>query len=257
MIGASAEIVVADAYVKGVTGFDAEGAYQILRAAAMDPTPPPGGRGGRDHVEPYMKYGYVPEDLNGGSVSWTTEYANDDLALAALAEGLGHAADASALRARAEGYRKLYDPATGFLWSRNADGSWATSHVDPTYFGDEFVEANAWQSLWMVALDVDALAALAGGREKLVALLTEMFEKTKVDFEQNRLDEHPHERRPAPVLLGRQRARPRRGLPLRAPRRARADAEVGRVDPCDPVHPRRRRPARQRRRRDHVGLVGL
>ena len=54
MIGASAEIVLADAYLKGVTGFDAEGAYQILRAAAMDPTAPPGGRGGRDQVVPYM-----------------------------------------------------------------------------------------------------------------------------------------------------------------------------------------------------------
>jgi predicted alpha-1,2-mannosidase len=183
MIASSAEVVVADAFVKGVTGFDAEGAYQILRAAAMDPTPPPGGRGGRDHVEAYMKYGYVPEDVTTGSVSWTTEFANDDLALAALADGLGHAADASALRTRAQGYRQLYDPATGFLWSKNSDGSWATPHTDPTYFGDEFVESNAWQSLWMVALDVDGLASLAGGREKLVAQLADMFEKTKVDFE--------------------------------------------------------------------------
>jgi predicted alpha-1,2-mannosidase len=182
MIAASAEIVVADAYVKGITGFDAEGAYQILRAAAMDPTAPPGGRGGRNEVEPYMKYGYVPEDVTTGSVSWTTEYANDDFALSALAEGLGYAADASALRARAVGYRKLYDPVSGFLWSKNSDGSWATPHDDPTDLGDEFVEADAWQSMWMVTLDVDGLAALAGGRENLVAKLVSMFEQTKTDF---------------------------------------------------------------------------
>src|SRR5262249_25625832 len=114
MIASSAEVVVADAWVKGVTGFDGEGAYQVLRAAAMDPTAPPGGRGGREHVEAYMKYGYVPEDETNGSVSWTTEFANDDLALAELAEGLGHADDASTLRARGRGYRHLYDPATGF-----------------------------------------------------------------------------------------------------------------------------------------------
>ena len=184
MIGASAEIVVADAFVKGITGFDAEGAYQTLRAAAMDPTAPPGGRGGRDHVEPYMELGYVPADKTGGSVSHTTEYANDDLALAGLADGLGHADDAAALRARATGYRKLYDPDTGFLWAKNADGSWATQHVDPTSFGDEFVEANAWQSMWMVALDADGLAEAAGGRSALLAKLEEMFDDTKEDYDQ-------------------------------------------------------------------------
>ena len=184
MIGSSAEIVLGDAYAKGVTAFDAEGAYAMLRAAAMDATPPPGGRGGRDHVEAYTASGYVPADTTGGSVSWTTEYANDDFGLAALAEGLGHAADAAALRARAVGYRKLYDPATGFLWAKNADGSWASSHDDATSIIDGFVEANAWQSLWMVANDADGLAALAGGRAVLVNKLQAMFELAREDYDQ-------------------------------------------------------------------------
>lgn len=183
MIGASAEVVVADAFIKGITDWDAEGAYSILRAAAMDPTPPPGGRGGRDRVEPYIQHGYVTADSTGRSVSHTTEYAVNDFALAALAEGLGHATDATALRQRATGYRKLYDPETGFLWAKNADGSWATPHTDPTAFSGEFVEANAWQSLWMVALDADGLAELAGGRDKLVAKLEEMFAKTVEDYD--------------------------------------------------------------------------
>jgi predicted alpha-1,2-mannosidase len=184
MIGASAELVVSDAYQKGVTGFDAEGAYEILSAAAMDATTPPGGRGGRDRVEPYMMLGYVPASTGNSSVSVTTEYANEDFALSALAAGLGHSADAATLKARAVGYQKLYDPATGFLWAKNDDGSWASSHADPTSFGDDFDEANAWQSLWMVALDADGLAKLAGGRPQLVAKLEQMFELTKQDFDQ-------------------------------------------------------------------------
>jgi predicted alpha-1,2-mannosidase len=184
MIGASAEVVVADAFLKGVTDFDADGAYAILRAAALDPVAPPGGRGGRDHVESYMEYGYVPADVTDRSASHTTEYANDDFALAALAEGLGHTADAALLRQRALGYRKLYDPGSGFLWARNSDGSWASSHVDPTSFAADFVEANAWQSLWMVALDADGLAELAGGRAPLLGRLTEMFDRTRQDYEQ-------------------------------------------------------------------------
>jgi predicted alpha-1,2-mannosidase len=184
MIGSSAEVVLGDAYAKGVTGFDADGAYAMLRAAAMDPTAPPGGRGGRDHVEAYMATGYVPADVTGSSVSWTTEYANDDFGLAALAEGLGHSADADALRARARGYRGLYDPDTGFLWAKNADGSWASPHDDATAFADEFTEANAWQSLWMVGLDADGLASLAGSNARLVDKLSSMFEQTRVDYEQ-------------------------------------------------------------------------
>jgi predicted alpha-1,2-mannosidase len=184
MIGASAEIVVADAFVKGLTDFDADGAYALLRAAAMDPTPPPGGRGGRDHVEPYLTLGYVPNEAVSGSVSRTTEFANDDLALANLAEGLGHAADAAALRARGTGYRKLLDPENGFLWGRAADGTWPTDHADPARFSDEYVEANAWQSLWMVALDVDGLAAASGGRAALVSKLEQMFELTREHHEQ-------------------------------------------------------------------------
>ncbi len=182
MIGASAEIVLSDAYLKGIQGFDAEGAYSILRAAAMDPTAPPGGRGGRDHVESYMKYGYVPADETGGSVSHTTEYANDDLALAAFADALGHADDASALRTRAKGYKQLLDPANNLLWAKNSDGTWASSHADPTFFGPDYVEANAWQSMWMVASDIEKLAEAAGGKEKLIATLEQMFESAKADF---------------------------------------------------------------------------
>lgn len=182
MLGASAEIVLADAYVKGVTGFDAEGAYQILRAAAMDEAAPAGGRGGRGDVEPYMALGYVPFTKNR-SVSMTTEYANDDFALATLAEGLGHTDDAAALRARAVGYRQLFDPETGFLWAKDEAGEWATPHTDATSFSEEFAEANAWQSLWMVAEDIEGLSELSGGREKLVARAEEMFVKGREEHE--------------------------------------------------------------------------
>jgi len=184
MIGAGAELVVSDAYQKGVTAFDAEGAYGIFRAAAMDITTPPGGRGGRNQAVPYMMYGYVNAETGDRSASLTTEYANEDFALAALAAGLGHSADAATLQARATGYRKLYDPVSGFLWSKNADGSWATPHADPTNYSAEFAEANAWQSLWMVALDSDGLAQLAGGRAALVATLGQMFELTKAEYDQ-------------------------------------------------------------------------
>jgi predicted alpha-1,2-mannosidase len=186
MIGASAEIVLADAYVKGVTDFDAKGAYAIMRAAAMDPTAPPGGRGGRDNVESYMKYGYVTAD-HGGSVSKTGEYAWNDFALSNLARALGETADADALLARSKGYKGLFDPDSGFLRGKHEDGSWSAKAIAPTIQGDDFVEANAWQTLWAPMHDVDGMIGLFGSRQAFIDKLSEFFDKGRADFEETPL----------------------------------------------------------------------
>lgn len=186
MIGASAEVVLADAYAKGIRGFDAEGAYQTMRAAAMDTTDLPGGRGGRDQVVPYMQLGYVPakstSDL-GGSVSLTIEYGQDDAALAQLAKALGHADDATALSNRLHGWQKLYDPKTGLLWSKLADGTWASSHGDGEEWTKDFVEADAWQSVWGPWYDVPGLESVMGGKSAFVARLESFFEQGKADYD--------------------------------------------------------------------------
>jgi predicted alpha-1,2-mannosidase len=182
MIGASAEVVVADAYVKGIRGFDAEAAYQILRTAAMSTTDPPGGRGGRNEVVPYMQLGYVPA-TSGSSASLTIEYGQDDWALAQLAAALGHTDDAATLQARSHGWQKLFDPATGYLWAKNADGSWATTHGDPTIQSSDFDEANAAQSLWGPWYDVDGLATVLGGKEAVATTLESFFEQGKADYD--------------------------------------------------------------------------
>lgn len=182
MIGASAEIVLADAYVKGITAFDAESAYAILRAAAMDPTPPAGGRGGRNDVEGYLQYGFVPANA-GRSVSKTTEFAHDDFGLAQLAGALGHADDAAALLERSRGYRQLFDPETGFLRGKLPDGSWAIEDFDPLEWNDDYVEANAWHSLWMAAHDLDGFAELFGGKPAMVEKLNLFFEMAQADYE--------------------------------------------------------------------------
>jgi len=182
MIGASAEVVVADAYVKGVPGFDAEAAYAILSAASLGTAEPTGGRGGMNNVIPYMQLGYVPGSVSG-SVSWTIEYGQDDWALSQLAAGLGHTADATTLQTRSHGWQKLFDPATGYLWSKNADGSWATTHGDPTEQTGDFDEANAAQSLWGPWYDVDGLATVLGGKDALVSTLEAFFENGKADYD--------------------------------------------------------------------------
>ena len=183
MLGASAEIAIADAVVRGVSGVDPDLAWPGLRAAAMDATPPPAGRGGRGEVELYMQYGYVPNTA-GRSVSTTTEYAHDDFALAQLAGALGHTADRDALLARSKGWRALYDPAVGFLRGKNPDGTFPAGAFDPLDMGEDYAEANAWHSLWMTgAHDAAGLAELHGGADAAIAKLEMFFELAKVDWD--------------------------------------------------------------------------
>ncbi len=182
MLGASCDVVIADAAVKGILD-GAEAAWPLLRDAALSPTAPPTGRGGRDVVAPYIEHGYVPASV-GRSVSHTTEYAHDDVALASLALVLGHDADAQALRARSRGWRMLFDPAVGFLRARNADGSFPSAQgFDPLRMTDDYAEANAWHSLWMAGLhDPDGLAMILGGRDAAIAKLTTFFTEARRDW---------------------------------------------------------------------------
>lgn len=185
MIGASAEVVIADAYVKGLRGFDAEGAYQTMRAAAMSATEPAGGRGGRDQIVPYMQLGYVPARPMGASssASVTIEYAQDDAALEQLATALGHTADAQQLETRRHGWQKLYDPASGLLWAKDAAGAWATPHGTGDTESSDFDEANAQQSVWGPWYDLPNLQAVMGGKAALVSRLEAFFESGKADYD--------------------------------------------------------------------------
>ncbi|HEY5945288.1 MAG TPA: GH92 family glycosyl hydrolase [Kofleriaceae bacterium] len=182
MLGASAEIVLADAVMRGVQGTGAEIAWPLMRAAAMDPVPPPAGRAGRNDVDLYMQYGYVPTS-RGRSVSMTAEYSHDDFALAQLAGALGHPDDHDTLMERRKGWRMLYDGSVGFLRGRNVDGSFATSAFDALSWLDEYAEANAWQSLFEPGIhDPDGIAEVFGGRDKAIAKLSEFFDKAEQEY---------------------------------------------------------------------------
>jgi predicted alpha-1,2-mannosidase len=182
MLGASAEIAIADAVLRGVPGVEPERAWPLLRSIAMDPAYG-GARGGRVDVVPYLQLGYVPRS-RGRSVSTTTEYAHDDFALAGLAGALGHAADRDALLARSRGWRALFDPAVGFLRGRDADGTFPAGAFDPLEHADDYAEANAWHSLWMTgAHDADGLAELHGGAAAAIDKLEMFFELAQEDWD--------------------------------------------------------------------------
>ena len=173
MIGYHAVPVIADAYMKGIGGFDADEALQAMVASAN--------YGPYDGIAAYRELGYVPIDEEGEAASKTLEYAFDDWTIARVAEKMGRGDIAGEFGKRAANWKHAYDPATGFMRARKRDGSFREP-FDPTAsgYGSDYTEGNAWQYSWYVPQDVAGLAAAHGGADQLLAKLDQTFD-AKVD----------------------------------------------------------------------------
>jgi predicted alpha-1,2-mannosidase len=172
MIGYHAAPVIADGYLKGVKGFDAERAYAAIKATAMNPD--------YDGLASYRKLGWVPCDEEDESLSKTLEYAYDDYAIAQMAKALGKSADYDYFMKRAASYKNIYDPSIGWMHSKNADGSWR-ANFDAHLFGggtnlQDVTEGTSSQYSWFVPQDVPGLIALMGGKEKFIERLDSLFD---------------------------------------------------------------------------------
>lgn len=167
MPGTQAESLFADAWAKGLHDFDLTSAYAALRENG---TVPGDRRVRRLGLTAYDSLGYVPADRYPGASSRTLEFAYGDFCLASLAAAVGHKQDAARFSERARNWRNVFDPVTGFVRGRLADGSWETS-FDPFAWGGPFVEGNAWHYTWSVQHDVEGLVQALGGRDDFAARL--------------------------------------------------------------------------------------
>jgi predicted alpha-1,2-mannosidase len=174
MVGTSADIVLADAALKGISTFDWDKAYEGARLHATEARP----NAGRGGLESYLARGYVASDKAGASVSLTVEYAHDDHALARFAELLGRDDDAAMFDARGRSYQNLFHPELQFLVGRSDAGEWALDGFTPTEWLDVYAEGNAWQYTWSAPHDPEGLAEMFGSREAALARLREYFELT-------------------------------------------------------------------------------
>ena len=176
MIGYHAAPVIADAYLKGIRGFDANSALDAMIASAT--YAPYGGLGD------YMKLGYVPIDNEPEAASKTVEYAYDDWTIARMARVMGRTDVAETFEKRAQNWRNTFDEKTGFIRARRADGNFRVP-FDPTAinYGSDYTEGNAWQYSWFVPQDQAALDTVLGGDAATVAKLDAMF-----DYDNSKLD---------------------------------------------------------------------
>lgn len=164
MIGNHSIPVIADAWIKNIRGYDGELALKaMVHTVSAD-------RLGLNH---YRTLGYIPSDLESESVSKTLEYAFDDWSIAQMARNMLNMEVHDAFIRRAQYYKNVYDPATGFFRAKN-NAAWHDP-FDPFEVNFNYTEANAWQYAFAAPQDVSGLMALHGGTAGFAAFLDRLF----------------------------------------------------------------------------------
>ena len=167
------DAVIAEAAVNGIGSRETlEGALEGMLHHANNESADR--RYGRNGALSYLKYGYVPRDEHGESVNLTLDAAYGDFCIATVARMLGRDELVPEYMARSKNYKNLFDAESGFMRGKDKDGRMADS-FDPIARGGEYTEGSAWQNSFAVPHDIDGLATLYGGRDKLVAKLDELF----------------------------------------------------------------------------------
>jgi predicted alpha-1,2-mannosidase len=164
MIGNHAIPVVADAYLKGIRGFDAEKALKAMCKSAEQE---------RYGLRWYRELGYVPAGKEAESVSKTLEYAYDDWCIAQMARAMGRLDVYEAYARRAQSYKNVFDPESGFFRAKN-NAAWHRP-FDPFEVNFNYTEANAWQYRFATPQDVGGLMRLLGGKTAFAAQLDSLF----------------------------------------------------------------------------------
>ncbi len=164
MIGYHAVPVIADAYLKGIGGFDPEKAFEAMTHSAT-----------RDKLglSSYKQQGYIPVEEESESVSKTLEYAYDDWTIAQMAKKMKKPKAFKTYMQRAQSYKNVFDPQTKFMRGR-VRNTWFKP-FDPYEVNFNYTEANAWQYSFYVPQDISGFISLLGGKDQLDAQLDALF----------------------------------------------------------------------------------
>ncbi len=177
MIGNPAVPVIADAYAKGIRNYDIPKTYALC-VGSVEHT----GNGDR---------GYTPDPL---SVSYTLEYAYSEWCVSQLAKALGKTADEAKYAARGEDFKNIFDPEHHWFRPKDKNGNWVAwpdSAMTKDWYG--CIESNLYQQGWFVPQDVPGMVKLMGGKEKVIADLENLFEKTPENMMWNDYYNHSNE----------------------------------------------------------------
>ena len=175
MVGNNSASIVADAYLKGMRGYDAEELWKAVvhGANAVHPTVSSTGRLGFEY---YNKLGYVPYDVKiNENVARTLEYAYNDWCIYKFGKALGKSEkELKPFFNRSFNYRNVFDKESKLMRGRNQDGTFQ-SPFSPLKWGDAFTEGNSWHYTWSVFHDPQGLINLMGGKQNFNQMLDSVF----------------------------------------------------------------------------------
>jgi len=177
MLGNPAVAVMADAYAKGIRNYNIPDAYKLAVSTVEK-----FGNGDK---------GFTP---GGGGISYTLEYAYNDWCVAQLAKALNKTQDVKKYGERGEAFKNIFDADKGWFRPKDSTGNWlpwpAEGRIKQWY---GCVESNPYQQGWFVPQDVDGMTKLMGGRDKVIADLNNLFEKTPDNMMWNDYYNHSNE----------------------------------------------------------------
>ncbi|HNW74322.1 MAG TPA: GH92 family glycosyl hydrolase [Bacteroidales bacterium] len=164
MIGYHAVPVIADAYLKGIGGFDAVKALEAMKHSSNQD---------RLGLQYYRTKGYIPANKERESVSKTLEYAYDDWCIAMMAKAMNKTDDYKTYLIRAQNYKNVFDKMTRFMRAKSNE-TWV-SPFDPAEVNFNYTEANAWQYSFYAPQDLAGLMMLMGGKDQFEKKLDDLF----------------------------------------------------------------------------------
>lgn len=164
MIGYHAVPVIADAYQKGIRGFDAQLALKAMTEYAESD---------RFGLKQYAREGFVSNNIDHESASKTVEYAFDDWCISQFAKWVGNNSVYKKYAVRSQNYKNLFDPSGKHIRGK-VQGFWF-SPFRASEVNNFFTEGNAWHYSFTAQQDIDGLIQLHGGRAAFAKKLEELF----------------------------------------------------------------------------------
>jgi len=176
MDGTHADIVIADAYFKGLKDFDVETAYKGMRQGATQSQT----HAGRDYIEDWLSLGYIPYEKDPKGATRTQAYSYDDWTIGNLAGSLGLKEDQELFLNRSKNFKKVWNQQHKFFCPKTSQGEWECPPMWTNVFDKRYVEGDAWHYRFAVH-DIPGLIELFGSNESFVTALLEFFVRSEDD----------------------------------------------------------------------------
>jgi len=174
MVGNTSASVVADAYIKGLRGYDIETLWEALKHGANAHLR--GTASGRLGYESYNQLGYVANNIGiGQNVARTLEYAYNDWAIYTLGKKLGKPeSEIDIYKKHALNYKNVYHPERKLMVGKDNKGVF-NPNFDAVDWSGEFCEGNSWHWSFCVFHDPQGLINLMGGKKEFNAMMDSVF----------------------------------------------------------------------------------